>query len=69
MPPPPIRLRGLQQERETIIKSHISILRAKLGVEASAKLDDYLTQEIAPHVSLRPIAVRHSPVSPPPSNR
>jgi len=60
VPPLPVALKELQQERETIIKSHISILRAALGRESSANLDEYLAREVAPHISLQMIAVPHT---------
>ena len=54
----------LQEERDTLIKSHVSILHARLGAASSAKLDQYLSRTVAPHVSLKPIAVPKPNASP-----
>ncbi|HEX4750955.1 MAG TPA: hypothetical protein VH302_15550 [Bryobacteraceae bacterium] len=64
IPVAPGELRELQQERDTIIKSHVSILRAALGPQTAARLDAYLSGEFAPHISLKALAVPHTPAAP-----
>lgn len=63
LPQPPNMLE-LQQERDTLIQSHVSILHARLGSASSAKLDRYLSRAVAPHVSLKSIALPKPPAPP-----
>lgn len=64
LPPAPAELRELQQERDTLIKSHVSILRASLGSDVAAKLDAYLSGEFATHINLKAIAIPHAQTPP-----
>jgi len=53
-----------EQERDTLIKSHVSVLRASLGPGGAAKLDAYLSGELAPHINLKAIAIPHPQIGP-----
>jgi hypothetical protein len=57
LPVAPAKLKELQQEHDTLIKSHLSMLRAFLGPDGAAKLDAYLSGEFAPHVSLKALGL------------
>jgi anti-sigma factor RsiW len=65
LPVAPAEIKELQQERDTLIKSHASILRASLGTQAAARLDAYLSGEFATHLNLRGIAIPHERSTPP----
>jgi hypothetical protein len=65
MPVRPEKLGELQQEHDTLIKSHVSILRAALGSEAATKLDRYVVGTIGSHTDLQMIALPKPQLTPP----
>jgi hypothetical protein len=56
LPSAPPEIRELERERTALlVQSYINV-RAELGQQASAQLDNYLDSEFAPHVKLRRVA-------------
>lgn len=60
LPPIPAQIHQLQQERTALIVQHMINLRTRLGPVASSTLDNYISREFAPHISLKAVARRAS---------
>ncbi len=61
LPVAPPEIRDLERERTALLIQNYVSLRAGLGPDASAQLDQYLNYEFAPHVKLRRIAAPTAP--------
>jgi hypothetical protein len=53
LPPAPPEIRELERERTALLVQSYVDIRAALGQQAAAQLDNYLDYEFAPHIKLR----------------
>ncbi|HXE11951.1 MAG TPA: VCBS repeat-containing protein [Bryobacteraceae bacterium] len=56
LPPPPLAIHQLQQERTAILVQHMMNLQTKLGPEKTARLDAYLNRDFVPRISLKALS-------------
>jgi hypothetical protein len=63
LPDLPLAVKQLQHGKDVILRVHLTSLESKLGPEASRRLDDYVSHEIAPHIRSRAINAQrdHNP--------
>ena len=61
LPSAPPEIHDLELQRTALLIHHYVMLRTSLGPDVSAKLDNYLSYEFAPHIKLRQIAAPAAP--------
>jgi hypothetical protein len=60
LPPVPLELKQLQQERTSVLVQHYVKMQSSLSTIAKLQLDNYLHNEFAPHVSIGEIIRQNS---------
>jgi len=62
-PPGHAQVRGLQEERETVIKRNVAELNRKLGPSAAAQLQAHIEKEWGPRVTIHQLSgpLMHDP--------